>query len=154
MGMANVSYLFDTREFSAPERAVAADHRRDTKAIGDRSEAAVLAVLVQRGYLVSVPFGENHRYDLIADDGERPLRIQVKTGRLRHGVIAFNCCSSHGHRRYGPTSTRPYFGQIDYLAVYCPENGKIYMIPETELVRTKGHLRLDPTENRQGRRIR
>jgi cupin superfamily acireductone dioxygenase involved in methionine salvage len=36
--------------------------------------------------LVSIPFGENHRYDLIADDGERLLRIPVKTGRLRGAV--------------------------------------------------------------------
>lgn len=142
MQYATVSYLF-------PHIA-----KRDTKATGDRSEAAVLAALAQRGYLISIPFGENHRYDLIADDGDRLLRIQVKTGRLRHGVIAFRCCSTHQHRRSGPTSSRAYFGEIDYLAVYCRENQKVYLVPESEMVRTAGHLRLDPTLNGQVRNIR
>jgi hypothetical protein len=128
--------------------------KRDTKAIGDRSEAVVLAALVERGYLVAIPFGENHRYDLIADDGKRLMRIQVKSGRLRGGAIRFSCCSTHQHRRNGPTASRPYFGQIDFLAVSCPETGKVYLIPESETVATKGHLRVAPTANRQARRIR
>lgn len=153
MPYATVSYLF-----GAPEELglapVSPAVKRDTKATGDRSEAAVLAALSQRGYLISIPFGENHRYDLIADDGERLLRIQVKTGRLRNGVIAFRCCSTHQHRRNGPTASRAYFGEIDYLAVYCPQNQKVYLVPESELVRTAGHLRLAPTVNGQVRNIR
>ena len=128
--------------------------KRDTKAVGDRSEAEVLAALVRRGYLMSIPFGENHRYDLIADDGEKLLRIQVKTGRLKNRVVAFRACSTHSHRRRGPTASRGYLGEIDYLAIYCPENQKVYLVPESELVRTGGHLRLDPTLNRQVRNIR
>ena len=153
MSAATVSYLFDFTDTGAPIGAEAAV-RRDTKRIGDRSEAAVLAALVRNGYLVSIPFGENHRYDLIADDGARLVRIQVKTGRIFRGSICFRCCSTHQHRRSGPTSSRPYFGQIDFLAVYCRENGKIYMVPESEMVRTSGHLRLEPTVNRQDRNIR
>jgi hypothetical protein len=154
MSVATVSYLFPPPERSTSPHPGPQASKRDTKAIGDRSEAAVLYHLAHRGYLVSIPFGENHRYDLIADDGERLLRIQVKTGRIRHGAILFNCCSTHGHRRSGSLSIRPYFGEIDYLAVYCPENGKTYIIPEKDLVRTIGSLRLAPTGNRQGRRIR
>ena len=150
MNLATVSYLFGPPEHVECAPAM----KRDTKAIGDRSEVAVLAALAQRGYLVSIPFGENHRYDLIADDGERLLRIQVKTGRLRYGSIGFSCCSTHAHRRGGPTALRSYFGQIDYLAVFCPENGKVYMVPESELVRTRGHLRVSPTVNNQNRNIR
>ena len=128
--------------------------KRNTKAIGDRSEATVLAALVKRGYLVSIPFGENQRYDLLADDGERVLRIQVKTGRLRRGVIVYRSCSSHYHRRGGPQSNRSYVGEVDFLAVYCPENEKVYLIPEAELIKTHGHLRIQPTANHQGRKVR
>jgi hypothetical protein len=129
--------------------------KRNTKAIGDISEAMVIAELVSRGFLVSIPFGENHRYDLIADDGKRLLRIQVKTGRLRGDVIAFSCSSSHYHRRQAPgESTRPYFGQIEYLAVFCPGNGKVYLLPDSELVATRGHLRINPARNRQERNVR
>jgi PD-(D/E)XK endonuclease len=153
MCAATVSYLFDF-----PDPVTQSENssilRRDTKGIGDRSEAAVLAALVRHGYLVSIPFGENQRYDLIADDGKRLLRIQVKTGRLRDGSVFFRSCSTHQHRRRGPTASRAYFGEIDFLAVSCPGNGKVYLLPESELKRTGGHLRLAPTANRQGRNIR
>jgi hypothetical protein len=146
------SYLFPTERVQVAQQFP--PQKRNTKAIGDISEAMVISSLIRNGYLVSIPFGENHRYDVIADNGERLLRVQVKTGRLRNGVIRFVCCSSHQHRRSGPTATRPYFGQIEYLAVYCPGNGKVYFVPESELVATSGHLRVDPALNRQARKIR
>jgi hypothetical protein len=153
MPSATVSYLFPPSD-DQHLRSADVRQKRDTKSVGDRSEAVVLSALVRAGYLVSIPFGENHRYDLIADDGSRLLRIQVKTGRLRNGSIFFPCSSTHQHRRSGPTATRAYFGQIDTLAVYCPETGKVYMLPESELVRTAGTLRVAPTMNRQKRNIR
>jgi len=151
----SVSYLFPPDDVSVVQAITPHEKAlRNTKAIGDRAEAMVIAALVCRGYLVSIPFGENHRYDLIADDGEKLLRIQVKSGRLRNGIIAYACSSSHQHRRSGPTATRPYFGQIEYLAVYCPGNGKVYLVPESELVATSSHLRIAPCRNQQNRKIR
>ena len=116
--------------------------KRDTKSKGDLSELLVAVALTKAGYAVSKPLGENQRYDLIADDGERLHRVQVKTGRVRNGVVMFNCCSTHGHRRTGNLATRPYKGQIELLAVYCPENEKVYVVPEAELTRTRIQLRL------------
>jgi len=125
--------------------------KRDTKRVGDISEARVLAALVEAGYLVSRPFGENQRYDLIIDDGRRLYRVQVKTGRLRGAVIAYSCSSSHAHRN---GKQRPYFGEIDYLAVYCPQTKKVYLLPEQEFVATMAHLRLSPTRNNMTKGIR
>lgn len=125
--------------------------KRDTKSVGDVSEACVLAALVKAGYVVSKPFGENCRYDLVADDGERLHRIQVKTGRLRKGVIVFSCSSTHVHRG---SAVRPYFGQVEYLAVYCPQNEKVYLLPEQELTASTAHLRLSPTRNNMAKSIR
>jgi len=45
--------------------------KRNTKRIGDISEAAVIWALVRMGYNISIPFGENHRYDVLIDDGIR-----------------------------------------------------------------------------------
>lgn len=47
-----------------------------------------------------------------------------------------------------------YFGQIDALAVYCPANRKVYLLPESELVATTGHLRVAPTRNGNAKLIR
>ena len=125
--------------------------KRDTKRIGDISEVKVIAAFSERGFQVLLPFGENHRYDLVVDDGENLLRVQVKTGRVRGGVIRYKCSSSHAHR--GGT-TRPYFGDIDYLALYCPETEKVYVLPEKELTATIAHLRVLPTRNNMKKSIR
>jgi hypothetical protein len=127
--------------------------KRNTKLKGDIAELRVAAALTEAGYAVSKPLGENQRYDLIADDGKRLLRVQVKNGRIRGGVIAYRCCSSHGHRNKILWS-KPYFGQIDLLAVYCPDNGKVYLVPEAELTRTQSHLRLVAPKNNMVKTIR
>ena len=128
--------------------------KRDTKSKGDLSELTVALALTRAGYAVSKPLGENQRYDLVADDGERLHRVQVKTGRVRHGVVMFNCSSTHGHRRSGNLATRSYAGQIELLAVYCPDNKKVYLVPEADLTRTKIQLRLVAPRNNMTKTIR
>ncbi len=154
-GVSGVSFLIQERLIGLDANDVVRGNsttvKRDTKRIGDRSEAKVLAALVDAGYSVSVPFGENHRYDLIIDDGCTLSRVQIKTGRLRGGVIAYSCSSSHAHR--GGTA-RPYFGQVEYLAVYCPDTKKVYMLPEKELTATSAHLRVAPARNNMVKTIR
>jgi len=153
--MPGVSLLVQDALFEArPAVSKTAERpKRDTKRIGDVSEAKVLVKLVEAGYYVSKPFGENQRYDLIIDDGATLARVQVKTGRLRGGVIVFSCCSTHGHRR-SRLKSRPYFGQIEYLAVYCPDVEKVYLLPEQELTSSTAHLRLSPTRNNMEKMIR
>jgi hypothetical protein len=125
------------------------------KAIGDRSTLAVMLALGAAGYAVSVPFGENTRYDLVVDDGDRLARAQCKTGRLRHGAIRFATCSSYGHHRNPQTARRSYSGQIDYFAVYCPETSGVYLVPiEDVAVRVQAALRVSPTLNSQRQGVR
>jgi hypothetical protein len=125
--------------------------KRDTKSVGDQSEAMVLAALVRRGYHVLIPFGENNRYDLVIEIEGSFFRIQVKTGRLRNGVIWFNCYSSHAHRK--GVSCRRYIGEIDYFGVYCPDVQSVYMVP-IEDARFRGCLRVDRPKNGQLKKMR
>jgi hypothetical protein len=127
--------------------------KRDTKSIGDLSELEVAVALARSGYAVSKPLGENQRYDLIIDDGERLSRVQVKTGRIRGSVVMFNCCSTHGHRRTS-LQTRPYTGQVEFLAVFCPENRKVYLLPEADLTRSKIQLRIAAPRNNMTKTVR
>jgi hypothetical protein len=125
------------------------------KAIGDRTTLAAMQALQQSGYAVSVPFGENTRYDLVIDDGERLGRVQCKTGRLRRGAIRFATCSTYLHHARPLQTKRDYQGQIDYFAVYCPETTGVYLIPiEAVPTQAQGALRVTPTRNGQRRRIR
>jgi len=140
---------YEIENIVAPKRSLST--KRNTKRVGDVSEAQVILALAKMGVDVLIPFGENHRYDIVADDGEKLVRIQVKTGRRRNGVIVYACSSTHAHRG---GRNRPYFGEIDYLAVFCPDTGKVYLLPEDELTATSAHLRLIPPKNNMRKTIR
>lgn len=125
--------------------------KRDTKRIGDLSEAMVLHAFVRLGYPVSVPWGENHRYDLIVEIDGTLAKIQVKTGRLRLGSILFNAYSSHAHRNGG---NRSYRGNADYFGIYCAEVQRVFLVPVGDVTETVGCLRWERAKNRQNRKIR
>jgi PD-(D/E)XK endonuclease len=59
---------------------------------GDLAELKVAAELVARGCRLSIPFGEDHDYDLIADFEGRLHRIQVKYAESDGRVITHPPC--------------------------------------------------------------
>jgi hypothetical protein len=127
------------------------------KVIGDHSQAMVLARLVQAYPQVLVPFGENCRYDLVIAEGDRFIRVQCKTGRLRKGAIKFNACSysyHHPSNRGTRNYRHDYRNQADLFGVYCPELDKVYLVPVNEVGTGAASLRVDPTRNNQSRKIR
>ena len=125
------------------------------KDVGDRTTLAVMLALRDAGYAISVPFGENTRYDLVIDDGARTARIQCKTGRLRLGAIRFATCSCYGHHLRPGQSRRDYIGHVDFFAVYCPETSGVYLVPIEDIpVRVQAALRVEAPRNGQQRRIR
>jgi hypothetical protein len=125
--------------------------KRDTKSVGDLSEAAVLHALVRLGHYVSIPLGENHRYDLVVEIGGTLRKVQVKTGRLRMGSILFNAYSSHAHRN---GRGRSYRGDADYFGVYCPDIRRVFLVPVDDVTETVGCLRWERAKNSQSRKIR
>ncbi len=125
---------------------------RDTKTIGELSELIVALRLAQAGCLVAKPFGESSRYDLIIDDGSVLYRVQVKTGRLRNGVILFKTYSTHSHRR--GVACKPYTNQIDFFGVYCPALDSVYLVPIGDTAPLSGSLRVYPTKNGQYSHVR
>lgn len=130
-------------------QATLTDHPVD---IGHRSEAAILSRLVCNGYRVLLPFGVNQRYDLVLDHEGRFLKVQCKTGRLREGTIRFRAVSIQSNMKR--TSWRGYAGEVDFIAVYCPENAGVYFLPADEVSPNVNFLRLDPTRNNQAKGIR
>ncbi len=107
------------------------------------------------GYAVSVPFGENTRYDLVIDDGSQLARVQCKSGRIRDGAVRFATCSSYAHHPRPRSQHRDYQGQVDYFGVYCRGKGEVYLVPIEDLrTRREGALRVDPPRNGQKRKIR
>src|ERR1035437_5858460 len=64
-------------ELKSPPREAT---KRDTKRVGDISEAQVITAFTKLGFHVLLPFGENHRYDLVGDadqlDAGVPCRVR------------------------------------------------------------------------------
>ena len=130
--------------------------KQNHKAIGERSEAIIMARLLEVGYSVLMPFGDNRRYDLVIEDADGCFwRIQCKTGRSNGERIEFAPASLYYHTRAGRTTygSKSYHGQIDYFAVYCPETKGIYLIPVAHTGVSQMNLRLLPTKNKQGKHV-
>ena len=125
---------------------------QNSKSVGDITQSQVMAALLRHGKNVLMPFGYNCRYDLVVEHDGLFFRIQCKTGRMERGAVVFAVASSQYHRG---GKRQHYRGQIDAFGVFCPENGKVYVVPidDLPLVR-EAKLRLVPPRNAQEKGIR
>lgn len=120
----------------------------NTKQKGNLTELQCILAFYELGYKVSIPYGENSRYDFIADIEGKLLRIQCKTCHLvgeNQEAIEFKTAStrinSQGNFR------NDYHGQIDFFATYW--NGKCYIVPIEECGIASKKLRFIPTKSNQ-----
>ena len=108
---------------------------------GDITEAIVIAELTKRGVPVSIPFGDNQRYDLIAETPQGwPLRIQIKTGWITDGVLRFKGVSQHTNSQ--GNKYRKYEDEVDYFIIYNHDIDQMYLVGEHEF-NTKITLRIE-----------
>lgn len=114
--------------------------------VGQRTEAVVLAELIKRGHRVLIPFGVNHRYDLVLDLGERFVRVQCKTARVEGNCVTFSCESVRSNTKVA--LRRGYRGDADLFVAYCPQTDRVYAVPVEE-TGTRIMLRLSPPANNQ-----
>ena len=121
-----------------------------TKEKGDITELACILALKKCGVTVSIPYGENSRYDLVADIHGRLYRIQCKTSSFKDGGITFSCRSIHYNtkERHG----EGYVGKIDF---YMTEfNTVCYLIPISDCTNASSKcLRLETPKNNQCQNI-
>lgn len=95
---------------------------------GDNAELRFMLLNHELGYIVSKPFGDNAKYDLIVDTGNNLERIQVKSTKRKEkssGMDCYNClvCS-------GSDSKQKYsYKDIDYVAIYVIPENAWYKIP-------------------------
>lgn len=114
----------------------------NSKDVGDETEAKILHRLVSCGYNVSIPFGDNDKYDLIVDDGNSLYRVQCKTGwTTEKGTMRFNTHSQT--TKEGEYHESTYHGEIDAFIVRHPENKKLYWIDIDDATTKKMVLRFE-----------
>jgi hypothetical protein len=99
---------------------------------GDAAELKFMLLNHELGHIVSKPFGDNAKYDLIVDTGEVLERVQIKSTKRREtaaGMDCYNClvCS-------GADSKQQYSKKdIDYIAIYVIPENAWYKIPIKEI---------------------
>jgi hypothetical protein len=118
------------------------------KVKGDIAELAVAKKFIEDGWRVLFPYGENHRYDLVAEKDRRFIRVQVKYATPKNGVLEVNCRSSNNWSILHYTSK-----EIDLIVVYNPKNQKIYYLPVSEINYSEIKLRIEPSKNNQKSKI-
>jgi hypothetical protein len=124
---------------------------------GDLAELKVATDLTARGCELSIPFGEDSSYDLIADYEGRLHRVQVKYTQSDGQVVVVNC-RSHSITKGKVRRTKIYTAaMVDWIVVFDATTDRCYYIPSWILgdAGCSGLLlRLVPTRNGQSLRIR
>ena len=130
------------------------------KQLGERSQAHIIARLLEVGYTVLTPYGDSSRYDLVIEDAEGQFwRVQCKTAWIENGdasiqfaATSLRTRSTNGKVKY---SRAGYVGQVEYFAVYSHELHKTYLIPASHIGNaTRMRLRLAPAKNNQEKGIK
>lgn len=121
------------------------------KQLGDLAELKVACDLRERGCKLSIPFGEDCDYDLIADYEGVLHRVQVKYTRS-DGRRVIVRCRSHSLTNGKVRKTKQYTAAtVDWIAAFDATSERCFYCPSSELGdgRAVLHLRLMPARNGQ-----
>jgi hypothetical protein len=124
----------------------------DSKKKGNLTEMQCMSAFMAQNCGVSIPFGDNSKYDFIADVDGHLLKIQVKTASISkkdENAIRFSCRSTHLNCK-GVQNVRYTKNDIDYFATYF--NNQCYLVPVLECSVEKV-LRFKPPKSGQQKGI-
>lgn len=119
----------------------------EPKQKGNLTELQCITAFYELGYKVSLPYGENSRYDFIADINGKLIRVQVKTCKpsIDGSIISFPCRSTRVNSN-GCYQRQYTNKEIDYFCTYY--KNKCYLVPVSECSKGK-KLRLSGAKNNQ-----
>ena len=120
------------------------------KQIGNLTELKCISAFYELGYSINIPYGENNRYDFIADIGGKLIKVQVKTSSTKDGnSYKFSCRSSRTNRKR--TINKKYTkSEIDYFCTIIDE--KCCLIPVEECSNDKT-IRINESLNNQQKNV-
>lgn len=122
----------------------------NTKSKGNIGEAKAIVEFSKYNIPLAIPFGDNERYDLIAEFNGKLNKIQVKycNHESNTGSVLCPCASSYNHttnKKY-----HKYTDQIDYFVFDLEPFDKIVLVPIESIGNQQSfHFRNSPTENGQ-----
>ena len=103
-----------------------------TKQKGNITEMECILAFMKAGYKVSIPYGEDCKYDLVVDINNKLYRIQCKTSpALTHPEDGFKFkTKSVGITTHGAKENHYETNEIDYFATVY--EGNCYLVPVGE----------------------
>ena len=124
------------------------------KTKGDLAELKVACDLVERGYRVAIPFGEDCDFDLVAWKQPSELqRVQVKYTKSDGRIINVRCRSSSLTNGKVKAIKRYTSATIDWIAVHDATSNRRYYVPAGELGDGRNTLTLRITDPLNNQRI-
>jgi hypothetical protein len=100
---------------------------------GDLGEVSAIHWLVGLGAAVFVPLSHSPDYDLVADFGEGPIRVQVKSSTCRaKGRFVVALCTRGGNQSWNGVIKLLDASRCDSLFVHVGD-GRRWFIPVSEL---------------------
>lgn len=104
-----------------------------SKQKGILTEEIIKLWFIEHGITISIPIGDNSRYDLIADFNGKLIRFQCKTGNLTRTVDCLNfACASIKNNSTGNHRTKYTENDIDYFCTINPNTRQVYFVPVSE----------------------
>jgi hypothetical protein len=106
---------------------------------GDLGEFSAIDWLGPHGYDVSLPMGHSPDYDVIADDGERLFRVQVKTSTCyRNRRWEVTLCTRGGNQSWNGLIKRFSASRCDSLFVLVADGRRWGSSRRLRLVAARG----------------
>jgi len=96
-----------------------------TKEKGDLGVLKVQADLAMQGFMILHPLTEHAPFDLVGYKNGEFYRIQVKFRKKKKGVLSVPLKSSWTDKNGNHIKLMDK-GEVDYVAVYCPDNDECY----------------------------
>ena len=125
----------------------------NTKEKGNLGEMLVMTEFTKMGYNISVPLGDNHSYDFIAEKDGKCFKVQCKYTDSKNGIIKVRCGSTVTKLKGGKNEFRRYNSDnVDILVIYDSMTNKCYCI-SPENFKTILQLRTRPARNGQQKLI-
>lgn len=109
----------------------------EKKQKGDIGLTFTIASLTEQEYNVSVPLTEHAKYDLVVEKNGVLKTVQVRYTTPKNGSLKVKLRSCWADRN-GSHSVNRKNGDYDILAIYNPENKKVYFLNDADFKCTTG----------------
>ena len=99
---------------------------------GDNAELKFMLLSHELGHIISKPFGDNSKYDLIIDNGNDLEKIQIKSTSRKDtssGMDCYNCLVCSGSKQKQKYNEK----DVDFIVIYVIPENTWYKIPVKEI---------------------